>query len=109
MWLMSVYCVTTAIVHALGPLDALPENRALTLPALHVRMADLVAEVARQTGANPALVSFEPDTALEAAFGAQPALSTAHADRMGFAHDGALDRLVTSALGSIASTEGISS
>jgi D-erythronate 2-dehydrogenase len=109
MWLMSVDCVTTAIVHALGPLGTLPDSRALTLPALHIRMADLVAEVARQTGADPALVSFDPDTALEAAFGAQPALSTACADRMGFAHDGALDRLVTSALESIASTQGTSS
>jgi D-erythronate 2-dehydrogenase len=109
MWLMSVDCVTTAIVHALGPLDSLPDNRALTLPALHIRMADLVAELARQTGADPAVVGFEPDTALEAAFGAQPALSTACADRMGFAHDGALDRLVASALETIASTKGTSS
>ena len=88
MWLMSVDCVAAAIVHALGPVAPLPEGRALTLPALRVRMGDLVAEIARQTGADNGLVSYVPDAALEAAFGTQPALSTTSADDLGFRRDG---------------------
>jgi hypothetical protein len=44
------------------------------------------------------LVRYEPDAALEAAFGAQPPLSTPAATKAGFADDGGLDRLVSSAL-----------
>ncbi len=106
MWLMSVDCVAAAIVHALGLAAPLPRGRALTLPALRVRMGDLIAEIARQAGTDPGLVNYAPDAALEAAFGAQPALSTAYADELGFRHDRSLDRLVASALATIGSTEG---
>jgi len=44
------------------------------------------------------LVSYAPDAALEAAFGAQPPLATPAAEKAGFAHDGDLASLVASAL-----------
>jgi D-erythronate 2-dehydrogenase len=61
-------------------------------------MRDLVTEVARQTGADPLLVSHRPDPALEAAFGRQPPLFTARADALGLHHDSSLAALVTNAL-----------
>ena len=97
MWLMSVGRVAANLVHALanGP------HAPMTLPALRVRFADLVAEIARQTGRSTDLVSYHPDPALEAAFGHQPPLATPAADAAGFAHDGSLPALVASALASL--------
>jgi len=89
-------------VHALT-LDTalLPATRAVTLPALRIAMGDLAAEVARQCGADPALVTWAPDAALEQAFAAQPPLATPAAERAGFAHDGTLAALVSSALATL--------
>jgi hypothetical protein len=81
-----------------------------------VAAADLcrhAARVARDDGrschrsgaamrASADLVRYEPDAALEAAFGAQPPLQTPAAERAGFAHDGNLARLVESALATLA-------
>lgn len=99
IWAESLACVANNFLHALR-LDTalLPPTRAVTLPALRVAMGDLAAEVARQCGVSPDLVRYEPDAALEAAFAAQPPLSTPAADRAGFAHDGDLAMLVASAL-----------
>jgi D-erythronate 2-dehydrogenase len=99
IWAQSLTCVARNFVHALTLDPALlPPTRAVTLPALRVTMGDLAAEVARQTGADPALVTYAPDLALEAAFAAQPPLATPAADRAGFRHDGDLPALVASAL-----------
>lgn len=98
MWMMSVDRIAANIVHALTcPTD----TAALTLPALRVRFGDLVAEVARAASSNPALVSYDPDPALEAAFGKLPPLTTTAADTLGFHHDGTLSALVASALSTI--------
>lgn len=104
IWAQSVGCTARNLAHALA-VDAalLPFTRALTLPALRVPVGELVAEIARQCGTSPALVTYEPDHALEAGFAAQPPLSTPAADRAGFAHDGSLTALVTNALGTLES------
>ncbi len=99
LWLMSVEQCAQNLVHALDVDEGLlPPSRAMTLPALRVTMADLAAAVAAATGADPALVGYAPDAALEAAFGAHPPLSTALADTAGFRHDGQVGALVAQAL-----------
>lgn len=102
IWAESVRRVAANLVHALS-LDGalLPPTRAVTLPALRVTMGDLAAEIARQCGVSPDLVTYRPDAALEAAFAAQPPLATPAAERAGFAHDGDLATLVASALESL--------
>jgi nucleoside-diphosphate-sugar epimerase len=99
IWAESLECVARNFVHALT-LDTalLPPTRAVTLPALRVTMGDLAAEIARQCGVSADLVSYEPNAALEAAFAAQPPLSTPAAEKAGFAHDGDLAMLARSAL-----------
>jgi D-erythronate 2-dehydrogenase len=99
IWAQSVACCAANFIHALTVDTAsLPLIRAVTLPAQVIAMQEMVAEIGRQTGNSPSLVSYEPDAALEQAFGRHPPLTTAAADRAGFTHDGTLARLVTSAL-----------
>lgn len=98
MWLMSVDCIACNIVHALG-LDA--DGEAITLPALRVSFGDLVAAIASRTGQDPELIRYQPDAALEAAFGRQPPLFTTKADCLGYTHDGTLQALVATALSTI--------
>jgi D-erythronate 2-dehydrogenase len=102
LWLMSVTGLVRNLVHALeAPAALISEPYALTLPAVQTSMGALAREIARQTGADPALVCYEPDDALELAFGRQPPLETPAADAAGFIHDGSLEALVTSALASL--------
>jgi len=106
MWLMSVDAAAQAFVHALTLTDPLPQGRAVTMPALRLRMRDLAAEIALQRRTSTNLVTYQPDAALEAAFGALPPLNAARAGGLGFRHDGSTHGLVASALATIASTEG---
>lgn len=101
-WLVSLDCTVRNLVHVLeADLGDAPGERALTLPSLCVRSGDLVAEIARQTG-NPAeSVSWSPEPAVQAAFGAQPPLTTVSADGLGFVHDGNLRTLVNRALAAL--------
>jgi D-erythronate 2-dehydrogenase len=73
-------------------------RRAFTLPALRTTMGDLAAAVARVTGCDPELISFEPDAALEAQFGRLPPLGAPYAEALGFSCDRDLDELVALAL-----------
>jgi len=102
IWAQSVARCADNFVHALT-LDSalLPSTRAVTLPAQCVTMGALAAEVARQCGVPAELVTYAPDAALEAAFAAQPPLSTPAAERAGFAHDGDPASLVASALATL--------
>jgi len=102
IWAQSVRQCARNFLHALT-LDSglMPPTRAVTLPALRISMADLVAEIARQCAVSPDLVHYAPDAALEAAFAAQPPLATPAAERAGFAHDGDLATLVSNALATI--------
>jgi nucleoside-diphosphate-sugar epimerase len=98
-WLTSVECAVGNLLHALNvDLANAPRDRTITLPALHLRMHDLVAEIARQAGAATELVSYAPDAPLEAAFGALPPLFTPAAERLGFSNDGDLSALVARTL-----------
>lgn len=102
VWLTSVACAVGNLVHGLtANLAGAPADCAVTLPALRIRIGDLVEEIARQTNVSVALVSYSPDAALEAAFGALPALSTAAADSLGFSNDGDLAALVARTLENI--------
>jgi nucleoside-diphosphate-sugar epimerase len=105
MWLMSVDIVLNAFVHALTLEAPLPSSRAITLPALRVRMDELVTVIAAQTGADASSVDYAPDSDLQAAFGAYPRLSSPTAEALGFAHDGSTDSLVASALATIEKQE----
>lgn len=99
MWLMSVRQVAACLAHGIeAAMGEVPESRALTLPALRVSMGELVVETTRQCDADPALVEFKPDEAIEQEFGRQPPLRTQAAERLGFAHDRDLERLVSSSL-----------
>ncbi|WP_374528650.1 NAD-dependent epimerase/dehydratase family protein [Novosphingobium sp.] len=102
IWAQSVARCADNFIHALS-LDSalLPPTRAVTLPAQSIAMGDLAQEIARQCGVDAGLVGYAPDAALEAAFAAQPPLSTQAAERAGFAHDGDLATLVASALKTI--------
>ena len=96
-WLLSRRALIGQLVACLDlPED--PGSARLNLPAQRTRMGDLVAEVARQTGADPALARYAPDPAIVAAFGAQPPLATPAADALGLRHDGDLAALVANAL-----------
>lgn len=102
IWAQSVDRCAANFVHALT-LDSalLPPARAVTLPALRITMRELVRAVARHCGVAETLVDYAPDPALEAAFAAQPPLATPAAERAGFAHDGELATLVSSAFATI--------
>ncbi len=106
IWAQSLECCAANLVNALACNTApLPPTRALTLPALRLRMADLADEIARQCAVSPGLVRFVPDAALEATFAAQPPLFTPAAEAAGFCHDGDAARLVARALAAIEQEE----
>lgn len=96
-WLLSRRALVAQLAAALHLHDN-PADARLNLPALRVRMGDLVAEVARQTESSPHLVTHAPEPGIEAAFGTQPPLTTARADGLGLHHDRTLAMLVANAL-----------
>jgi nucleoside-diphosphate-sugar epimerase len=92
-WLVSAASASAALLHAaLVELDT-TSPRILTLPALRVAMADLVAAIVTRTGSQGD-VTYAPDPAIEAQFGRLPPLATATADTLGFRHDGNVAQLV---------------
>ena len=103
IWAQSVSRCADNLLHALT-MDAarMPATRVVTLPAQRITMGDLAAEIARQCSVSPDLVTYQPNAALEAAFGANPPLATPAADHAGFAHDGDPATLVAQALSVIA-------
>ena len=106
MWLMSVRQVAICLVDGLSAtFQDLPAGRAVTLPALRVSMAELVAEICRQRDATTALVRYNPHEAIETGFGRQPPLQTPTASSLGFSHDGDIGRLVRSALEALPTKE----
>lgn len=99
IWAQSVAQCARNFVHAIDcDSSKMPPTRAVTLPAQHVSMGALAEEIARQCGTSAGLVTWQPDPPLEAAFGAYPPLSTPAAEAAGFADDGTLANLVTSAI-----------
>lgn len=106
MWLMSRERIVQNLAHALTlGRGAVGEPFALTLPAVRCSFGALVGEVARQAGIGADFVRYAPDVALEAGFGRQPPLTTRHADRLGFTHDGTVEELVAAAFRGIEAEE----
>lgn len=108
IWAESVAQCAANLDHALTmDTGKMPVTRVVTLPALRIAMGDLAAEIARQCDVAVDLVSYAPNAALEAAFGAHPVLATPAAEACGFAHDGSTTELVTRALAAIAAEENL--
>jgi nucleoside-diphosphate-sugar epimerase len=100
-WWMSAACCVDNLLHAaVLPASLLNARRTWVLPVLRFTMAELVAALARRYGDDrPALVRYEPNAALEAAFGRYPPLLTPNAEALGFCHDGSIDALLQRSLG----------
>ena len=97
MWMMSVECCVDNLLHAAGlASDTLRARRDYTLPALRVTMGELAAALAHTFGRFD--ISYQPDAALEAAFGRLPMLDGRSAEAIGLRHDGSLPQLIARAL-----------
>lgn len=99
-WWMSAPCCVGNLLHAaaLAP-EQVAARRDFTLPVLRLSMAQLVDGLAREYGKERrTLVSYQPDAALEAAFGSYPPLDAAAAEAAGFRHDGNVAELIRNAL-----------
>jgi len=99
-WWMSVQCCVDNLLHAarLAPQHGRPMP-AIALPVLRLTIADVVSGLATRYGADRrTLVTYEPDDALEAAFGRYPPLDTRRAEALGFHHDGTIAQLIENAL-----------
>lgn len=98
-WLVSVRTVVDDLIHAgrLAP-ARLSRSRAITMPALVVRIGDLVDTLAEVFPRSRGTIDFAPDEELQSQFADQPRLRTATADDLGFAHDGSLEDLIRRAL-----------
>lgn len=96
-WLMSVRCCAANLTAAV--LGDWNEPDALTLPALRVKIRELVAELRRHGDVSRFV--FEEDPATRAAFGRYPGLVTARAEALGLRHDGNLKQLVKAVLGEL--------
>ncbi len=106
-WLMSVEACVENLLHAAAlPPASLGAIRAFTLPALHVRVADLIAEIASRTGARGDLVRYAPQPDIQAQFGRYPLLHTPGADALGFRHDQSLAGLVDRVVADLAAAAG---
>jgi len=102
MWMMSVEKCAQNLIHAANlNSDLMPLNRVVTLPAVRVRMDELVTQIAQVCAVETSLVSYQADGALEAGFGNQPPFETPAAEKAGFSHDGNLLQLVNNAMTTI--------
>lgn len=93
-WLMSAQACAANLVHA--ALSPETSGEALTLPALRVRMRDLVEALSRF--ADVAGLSYAEDPVLRRAFGSYPPLDATAAESYGFRADRDLAALVDAAL-----------
>lgn len=93
-WLMSARVCAANLVHA--ALSTETSGEALTLPALTVRMGDLVEALARV--GDTSSLSYSEDPRLRRAFGSYPPLDSMAAQAHGFRADDELASLVESAL-----------
>jgi nucleoside-diphosphate-sugar epimerase len=99
-WWISVGACVDNLLHAaaIEP-SALGPACVVQMPALHLSMQDVVEALVRAFGAErAALVSYEPQEAVERLFASFPPLLTPRALALGFAHDGTADALVHRAL-----------
>lgn len=102
IWALSVSCCVQNLVHALScETMLLPRSRAVNLPARRLSMREMADEIAKQCDVSASLVEWQPDPDLQAVFGAHPPLSTAAAQRAGFAYDQSTATLVSNVLKSL--------
>ncbi|MOA49961.1 hypothetical protein D3C78_1729160 [compost metagenome] len=74
-------------------------RRDYTLPVLRLSMAELVEGLVQRFGEDRrALVDYQPDESLEAAFGRLPPLDARAAEVIGFRHDGSIEALIRNAM-----------
>lgn len=93
-WLMSVRCCAANLLAA--ALGQGTQGEAVTLPALHVAIGDLIDMLARH--GDVTRLTHQEDPATRATFGSYPPLATPRADALGFRHDGSLSELVEAVL-----------
>lgn len=100
VWLLSLpACIEHLLIAAEAPAAALPTSRAWHLPALRVRIGELVEALGRRHGREVEQgVDYAPQPALQAQFAQWPPLSAGVAQRLGMRDDGDLDTLITRAL-----------
>jgi len=98
-WWMSVGCCVDNFLHAAALAPAqVAARRDYTLPVLRLTIAQLVDGLAEVYGADRrGLIAYEPNEALEAAFGRQPPLDASAAEAIGFRHDGSIGQLIHNA------------
>ncbi|MHA6719977.1 NAD-dependent epimerase/dehydratase family protein [Sphingomonas sp. RS6] len=96
-WVCSVRACAANLAAAL--LGEMTERDPLTLPALRVRMGDLVAALADRFPA--AAITHAEDAGLRRTFGSYPALKTERADALGFAAETDIPELVETVLGDL--------
>jgi nucleoside-diphosphate-sugar epimerase len=100
VWVASLRCTVANLLHlaALEP-SRLGASRALTAPALAVRVRDIVAALGRIDATAPGRVSYRPDPNLEAQFGRWPLqCSFESAQALGLQRDATLDHLIRTCL-----------
>ncbi len=94
-WISVGACVDNLLHAACMATAALGPRRVAQMPALHLRVADVVAALARAYGADrSALVHYEPQALVQRLFASYPPLHTPTAEALGFRHDGSVDALV---------------
>lgn len=94
-WWISVGACVDNVLHAAG-MDtlALDARKVVQMPALHLKISDVVEALVRSYGVDrTAMVRYEPQPAVQRLFACYPPLHTPSADRLGFRHDGDVDTL----------------
>lgn len=104
-WLMSLGTCISNVVRASNLANVeLPISRAITLRAVHCRVADLGSEISDYLGVSRELISFDSNPILEAMFGRYPPQVTSVADQAGFITDFSLRSLIHSVYSNIKET-----
>lgn len=98
VWLMSARRAADNLIHAAWmPSPTAHTPRVMTLPALRIRVGEMVTAVVDETG-SASRILYRPRARLEAQFGALPPLSATTAEALGFSHDGDLKGFVRAVL-----------
>lgn len=87
-WISVKLCVENLIHAAIFDNMALPMQRVVQMPVLHLSMVDVVNALALKFGAGRAgLVSYQPDAFVQANFASYPPIETPRAMTLGFRND----------------------
>ncbi len=99
IWLQSVRQIARNFAHAIElPSVSLGDRRAFNLPALRVRIGDLVAALRARYPGSATRVRYHIDHELQAQFGNYPPLETAFSSSLGFSSDRDLGELTEGAM-----------